>query len=149
MGALAGPGIGLAFFIIQTLWSNARQARTAELRESGLQAHEFPVPDAYWDDPAHTWHSLDEGLLGYACKFWEWIDYKYGAEYYGTGPDAYKRHKHFDWGDASIIMAPHQSSGLLRTLLQCRNHHVRRLDTNRTCLELGRHLAERPNVHHG
>ena len=145
MGALAGPGIGLAFFIIQTLWSNARQARTAELRESGLQAHEFPVPDAYWDDPAHTWHSLDEGLLGYACKFWEWIDYKYGAEYYGSGPDAYKRHKHFDWGDASIWLP----IKVLDYYEPFYNVEITMLDTNWSRLELGRNLAEKPNLHYG
>ena len=98
-GTVAMTGIGLAFFIFQTLWQNAQDKYTDELRSIGLTGHE----EAFWEFQK-SWGvpSLDEGGLGYGCKFWEWIPYEYGASYEGSGKKQVKSHRSYWWGDPNI-----------------------------------------------
>jgi len=80
-GSLAGPGIGLGLFIIQTLWTNAQNARTDRLRQEGYEKHFFePHPEVPVGD------SLMYGQLGYACKFFEF------------DPES-ETHHAWEWGD--------------------------------------------------
>ena len=87
--ALWGPGIGIALYIFQQLWTMNETRKTDDLREIGLMGHEFAAPGTLPEG------GLDVGLLGYASHFWEWWD-KSEVEY------ELEHHKKYEWGDPSI-----------------------------------------------